>query len=436
MSELKLRIGFHTKQREVFQDPHKIRIVCAGRRWGKSRLLLNDAVLSALSFPGTVDPISPEVILLTEPTRVQATGILWLPLVALCESPEVSPYVAKINRSEYRIDFKCGKPSIIVTGANDRDGDGLRGKRIYRCYADEAQDMKPGILDTVIMPAMADTPGSRALLTLTPKGKLNHTYELIQRATSEPDTYSFYHGITADNPAVPREEIERARRTLPPRIFRQEMEASIEDFAGKVYTELSSENLIPEPFECERYFMGIDHGELYPAVGVLGLHKGTWVFMEGWTGNYKASGSAQPIPQPTVEAEIVRLARKYNIDGCYCDPSRPSAILGLRALGYQHRLPGLQKAQAAYNRIADGISQVHSLIYQRKLLFPQQGQDDRYPDRIYGLEAMMLMESYHYVTDKKGQVTEVPADGLMSHICDLIRYTIALPTAKPGEDLA
>lgn len=426
MSEVRQRVGLHRKQLEIFKDPYKIRLCCAARRFGKTRLILWDALTSALSFSGTVDPVSPEVILLTEPTRVQASGLLWKPLVSLCESEVIAPLVSSINRSEYRVDFVGGRPSIMVTGVNDRDGDGLRGKRLYRFYGDEWQDSKPSVLDTVVLPAMADTPGSRALLTFTPKGPLNHTFGLIQRAQEDPDTYSYHHARTVDNPFVLKDEVERARRTLPPRIFRQEFEASIEDFPGKVYTELSSRNLVPSAPQADRYFLGVDFGELYPALVVLGLTDGVWTYVEGWQGNHGTDREAQPVPQTVVDQEILRLARTYQISGCYCDPSRPSAILGIRAIGDAHSLPGLTRAVAGYNRIDDGISQVHSLIYQQRLVFQERPQDPGHPWRVHGTDAFTMAEAYHYKIDREGRVTEAIEDGQADHILDAIRYTVAL----------
>jgi hypothetical protein len=396
-----------------------------GRRYGKSRLLIWELILRALSFPGEIDPVSPETVIGALPTLVQAKKILWQPLVSLAET-SLAPVVKKINRSDFRIDFHGNKPSIVIAGANDSNGDRLRGLRIYFAGCDEYQDWKPGILETVLMPAMADTAGSRALLTGTPKGRLNHLFSLFEMVKQNPAEYAAFNHPTLTNPLISRVEVEAAKKRLPPRIFRQEYEASFEDFPGKIYTSLDNENQYHEILEKDwltTAILGIDWGDVNPALVVLGQLGNSWVYLEGWH-----SDTGQPVPQTVLDAELVRLSTKWEVSGSFADPSRPSSILGVRTLGKQYNLPGLRNCVAGFNRIWEGIAQVHSLIVQNRLLFLTDEPEVRRPGLVTGNDAYLLAEAYHKTTNKEGQVIEDVAPGQDDHILDALRYALSVKT--------
>jgi hypothetical protein len=421
-----INIHLHPGQQTIYRSQSRIRTAVMGRRFGKSRLGINELILRSLSFPGAIDPTSPETTLGVMPTLKQAKKVLWKPLVSLCTNTELSGAVESINRTDYTITWKHGKPPIVIAGANDSDGDRIRGFRIWYLLGDEYQDWKPGIFDSVVQPAMTDTEGSRALLTGTPKGKLNHLYEMYQRASRFPEDYQSFNMPTSSNPTIPRSEIERARLILPPRLYRQEYEASFEDFPGKIYYELDNDlnrcDSLPSGFDLT--VMGIDFGDINPAFVIWGRRGSKWYWCEGWQGNYGSEYEKNPVAQPLQDAQILRLARTWKPRITLADPSRPSAILGIRALGIEHGLPGLSNAVGAFNRIEEGLNQVHSLIYQRSLLYPRSShkphENSVSPDDAFG-----LFEAYHRKIDKDGRVTEAIEGGQDDHCPDATRYALS-----------
>lgn len=417
-----LTLKLHKGQRDVYNDPNKVRVVVCGRRWGKSKLTVYELLLRSLSFSGKVDPVSTETVLGVLPTFQAAKRILWQPLYNLCTETELSTIVEHISKVDCKITFKGGKPPIVIAGAND-GGDRLRGMRLYFVCLDEYQDMKHGTLDEVIMPATADTTGSRLLITGTPKGKLNCLATIAERAKSFPDTYSFYNLPTYTNPTIDRREVELARLTLPPRTFRQEYEASFEDFEGKIFSELGDDNQcdrLPDSFDLT--IMGLDWGDTNPAAVVWGLNKGNWYWCEAWQPD-----GALPVPEPVRDTHIKRLGSKWNVRAVYCDPSRPSSIIGIRVLGKEHNIPGLLKAVAGNNRINEGIDHVHSLIYQKKLMFPK-APIGKSKECVNGETAYLKFEAYHRKTNKEGIVTAEVAPNQDDHVIDASRY--ALVTSK------
>jgi hypothetical protein len=223
--------------------------------------------------------------------------------------------------------------------------------------------------------------------------------------------------------------IERARKTMVPRVFKQEYEASFVQFPGQVFYELSpEENRVAEaPLAFQRVILGIDFGDVNPGICVVGLAGGIWYFLEAWQPR-----GGNPVPQPIFDQELLRIATRWRPDGCFCDPSRPSAILGIRSLGREHGQPGLIKAVAGYNPIAEGCGQVHSLIYQRRLLWPMGTPGYQGPPQA-ALDGYMspsmafdLITSYHKASDSFGTVLDRIADGQDDHASvDALRYALA-----------
>ncbi len=403
-----LTLDLHQKQADVFLCPKRFKVVVCGRRFGKSRLALTKVIAKALSYQGPYDPASPPIVLCGMPTLKQARKIFWLPLV---NSLHGTPLVKSINRSNYSISFHGNRPDIVVLGLNDAEGDGARGLRIYFAALDEFQAIKPGILDEVIIPAMSDTPGSAALITGTPKGKLNHLHSLKERAETNP-TWAFFHFLTRDNPFIDRAEIEEARRTLPPRVFRQEYEASFEDFEGQIFSELTDENIIDDdavPTEFDDTWLGHDPGDLHPALCVIGLKGRNYYILDIWEGD-----GINPTPAPTIEQKAVDLCRKHDVWRSYVDPSRPLVILDFRRRGKDDDVQGMRNCAEGYNKIEQGLMILNSLFFQNRLFIPKRFQ--KFIDQC---------RSYHRKTDKDGRILDEVESGQDDHAIDTMRYVLA-----------
>lgn len=360
------------------------------------------------------------------PTAVQARPILFKPLVNLFTTTALADLVENINLTEMRIDIK-GKPSIKIAGANDRNGDRLRGNRIYFILMDECQDINPRVWTEVIRPAMSDTVGSRALMSGTPKGRLNILYSLSELAKTDPE-WSFHTYPTSSNPCIPREEIEKAKVSLPPRVYQQEYEADFVNFAGQIWTELDSNNLLDPGEELPHFdlvVMGVDHGDRHPAMVVVAREprSGCWYILDAWSPNTNGIGESQPVTREEFQQQLTLMVDTHNVDLIYCDPSRPSDILAIRNFGDKRCY---KSTVAGYNPIQSGIGQVHNLIHQNKLKIVKETSPNLKPSIVRGQLLYDYLSSYQWELDKNGQVTEVPADGNCSHICDALRYALAV----------
>lgn len=381
---------------------------CAGRTLvptHNSRLLLTKAVSAAVNFKDDYDPLSPPYVLIAMPELKQARSIHWNPLLNLLDG---HPAVKKIYKSDFRVTLKGQKPDIILRGTNENNGDSLRGLKLYFAGVDEFQDVKKSVWDNVIRPALADTKGSQALITGTPKGKTSFFYELFSNA---PDwegwnSFTFY---TSDNPFIDRDEIESAREMLPPRIFRQEFEASFEDFPGKIYTELGERHLVKDENlpEFDEHAIAVDWGDINPAIVVAGIKRDpdlgdTYYIIDTWLN----PNPKDAVPQEEHTREIIARAKKYDTEVGYADPSQPGRILSSRR-------GGMRYLKAGYNRISEGNGIVNTLLSQNRLFIAESCKDFYHE-----------MEAYHR-KEKDGQILEEVARDQDDHRCDATRYLLA-----------
>jgi hypothetical protein len=123
--------------------------------------------------------------------------------------------------------------------------DDLRGSGLFFVLVDEWADCKWAAWEEVLrpmlstceylIPGVGKCKGGHALRIGTPKG-FNHCFDTYRdgQADGEPDHKSWlYTSLQGGN--VPAEELDAARRKMDPRTFRQEYEASFENYAGVVY---------------------------------------------------------------------------------------------------------------------------------------------------------------------------------------------------------
>ena len=419
-------LGLHRYQREVMSSPARYKLLLCGRRFGKTRLQVGGAIADVFEFQGQIDPLAPSYVMLGLPTLKQARKVLWAPLKVWLAHPEVKPWVAKIDNAAYTVDFHGGLPPIQVVGFNDAGGDNLRGTRLYSLRGDEWQDVNPVVWKEVLRPAMADTPGSRGTFTFTPKGKLNHCYRLWEAATDNA-AWQRWHFLTADNPYVPRAEIEQARLDMAPRAFRQEFEASFEDYPGQIYAIAPENRTLRIPLDPEVAVIGIDWGDVNPAFVLYGRVGQVWHCLEGW----RNPSPGVPCPMSLQLEALASMARRWPMAiASFADPSRPSNILDVRNYGRAHGLEALTNCRSGFNRIEEGIGQIQNMLHRGCLVYAGENPYDHLgveppPGYVGPGEIADLMASYHRkVVDEV--VTETIADGQDDHLVDATRYALAM----------
>lgn len=263
-----LEILLHPAQMEVFHDPHQFRILVAGRRFGKTWLCAYIMLVSALSKPnGRYFIISPSYF---------QTKLMWEMVVNIAPRE----YVDKIMLGDLYIQFTNGSRVYAKSGDNPHV---LRGIGLDGVIFDETAQIQEVVWEEVIEPALIDRNGW-AVFIGTPRGK-NWFYKLFLRGfDKEFKDYKSFHYTTGDNPFIPRDYIEKKRKSLPEVIFRQEIMGEFLEGGGTVFRGLEKicTAVAKEPEPGELYTIGVDLGrhEDFTVISVGNLRTREQVYLE------------------------------------------------------------------------------------------------------------------------------------------------------------
>ncbi len=214
----------HQPHQEVFKDPSRFRVVCAGRRFGKSYLSVYILLEAAYKTPNGL-------YYFISPTFSQSRSIIW----DVLKEKVIPELVAKINESRLEITLING--AKIILKSSDRSSS-MRGVSLNAVVMDEVSSFRD-FTDTwqkIIRPALSDKQGF-ALFISSPAGR-DHLYDLYIAAKELEDWNSFQF-TTIDGGYVPAKEIEAARADMDIKSFRSEFLATFESWDGLVVPDFS-----------------------------------------------------------------------------------------------------------------------------------------------------------------------------------------------------
>lgn len=231
-------------QKAVADSPARFKVVCAGRRSGKTYLAIRQMCWYA-RIPNR------EVFYVTSSYRA-AKMIVWKTLKNRLQDLR---WIAKINESELSITLK-NRSTISLKGSENIAA--LRGIKLAYCVIDEAAFCDPDLFPEVIRPALADSQGD-AMFISTPAGKSNYFYDLFVAASETPG-WQTWQMTTIQAGMVPDHEIESAKSDMSVSQFRQEFEASFEDIGTRLaYAFTREQNVTPYVGETPReLIIGVD----------------------------------------------------------------------------------------------------------------------------------------------------------------------------------
>ena len=244
-------------QRQIWDSNSRFKLLCSGRRFGKTYLCIARLITWAASKPNSLNWY------VTANYRM-AKQIAWRQLKAM-----VPPNIC-VKRNETDLLIELSNGSIIsLKGAENADS--LRGVSLSSLVIDEAAYVKQDAWEMVLRPALSDQGGPAWFIT-TPAG-LNWFHDLWEQSQEQDDWATFsYTTIQGGN--VPADEVEAARRTLDERTFRQEYLASFETLSGRVYPDFSDENISEDARDTgAEIYWGTDFNVSVMA-GVLGSRVG------------------------------------------------------------------------------------------------------------------------------------------------------------------
>lgn len=231
-----MKIALHRNQGIVFRSTSRFKVVAAGRRFGKT-------VMACVVLFHEALKVKDRVFWLVAPTYGQAKELAWDILLRMIP-PELM--AKKPNESELKITLRNGS-TIHLKGADNPDT--LVGRGLSGLVIDEVAKIRnhKRVWEEILRPSLSDYKGF-CLFISTPQGK-DYFWELFLRGQRKENDFESWQFKTEDNPFIDRSEIKEAKASLNDRYFKQEYEASFEDYTGLIWPELDEKVHIIDRFE-------------------------------------------------------------------------------------------------------------------------------------------------------------------------------------------
>lgn len=330
----------------VARDRHRFRVICCGRRWGKTTLAVEEMKGRAM--------FTNAVIAYIAPTYQQARDIAWETL-----KRELQGAIKSVNESRLEIKLnntKAGESMIKLYGWESIES--VRGQAFDMLVIDEVAMMRNfwTSWQEVMSPTLLDRKGEVMFIS-TPKG-FNHFYELFNLELNKekyPD-YKSFHFTTYDNPHMSPTDIEAEKQKITETRFAQEYLADFKKVEGLVYKEFDRSRHLYDTLPANTHFEilgGVDFGYTHPAAVIH-------VYKNPATGDYYVEN--EWYQKSRTEAQIADYVQSCGFNRVYPDPENPSAIqvLALKGINVREVVKGK-------NSVKNGIDRVRDLFKQNKL---------------------------------------------------------------------
>ena len=390
----------HQAQKEIVNDLHRFRVVNCGRRFGKT-------TLSVLEIIGKAVIKENQKIAYIAPTYQQARDIAWnefkqhLPIGSS----------AQPDYNESRLEVKVNNGSLIqLKGWESIES--LRGQSFHYLVIDEIAMMRNFWINwqEVIRPTLTDYKGE-VLFISTPKG-FNHFYDLynMQDDPEKGEDYKSFHYTSYDNPFIPVDELNKAKKEVTEDRFAQEYLADFRKTQGLVYKEFDRDkHLVGEEEFPEHYIKkmaGLDFGFTNPTA-VYTIYKDHdaryWI-----TDEYYKTGKT--------DEEVAEYVAAMEYQEVYPDPNNAPGVEVLR-----RKRVNLRDVIKGKESVTNGINVVRELFKQNRLFIDKDCKN-----------LIWELETYSYPDKKdKHNEDEVPIKE-NDHAMDAIRYALMMESSGIG----
>lgn len=375
-------------QENIIADTHRFRVVVCGRKFGKTTLDSEELIANAISNLN-------RRVMYMAPTLGDARRLMWDKL-----KQRMGKAIIKENdtRLELKVATVKGGTSDIFLGSWELVQN-YRGDEFDFILCDEVQEYRNFFIgwQEALRPTLTPRQGI-AMFTGTPKG-YNHLYDLYNIEYADEDWKSFKF-TTYDNPYIPPEEIEKAKRELPEERFAQEYLADFRKSEGLVFKEFDRKRHVFD-FEVtgySEYLAGVDFGYTNPtAIPQVKVKDG----------NYYVTDLLYRTGMTDEEVADYALSRRFH--KVYPDPEAPAAIEVMRRKGVNVR-----DVVKGKDSISTGINKVRELFKQNKLFIHKSC-----------ISLIEELEMYSYAEKTAfHNSNEVPQDEY-NHAIDALRYIVS-----------
>jgi hypothetical protein len=399
-------------QKRVKNDPHRFKVIVAGARSGKTKLAIDWLSTEA---PQDDMRLGDSMSWYIGPTYAQAEDIAWGMLKNNIRPLQEQGLVRRIYEGDMSIEL-IGGQWIQLKGGDKPDS--LRGVKLRRLAQDEVPSQKREVWEEVLAPRTSDYLAP-CMFIGTPKG-FDHFHDLAilegkrdkDGNLLHPDWKTFYVK-TSEAGTLLQSELDRARRDMDPRVFRQEYEASFETFGGQVFGDFSRDkHVTKEPIKFNpgmEYCNGMDFGWSAPTV-VLFINVDAKENVYVW-GEYARRETAIP----EIAKYIINAAKPARPTLIGCDPagdarnealgtssvSELRAVFGYAVVKYRNKYAGV---------IQDRVNQIRKWLRNIKLFISP-----------VCVNLIQAFDIYRYPDPKDNIQSEMPLkDGISDHWIDAL----------------
>jgi PBSX family phage terminase large subunit len=399
-----MKVSLSNWQTTVWDDPHRYKVINAGRRAGKTMLVTLKMVDFATRQSG-------KQIWYIAPTYKQAKQIVWEMLKQFIPKS----LVLKWNETDLTVILKT-QSKISLKGADNPDS--LRGVKIDLAIFDEvAFFARWDEVWKILRPTLADSKADAWFIS-TPNG-FNHFKHLADNFVPNgayklfrDDDVNYFHFTTYDNPYIDKEEIEMMKAEMDEDSFAQEIMGEFRKLVGLIYKDFSREtHMVDVPFDKFStnwtFSRALDFGFSHKtALGYFAISPDMKeIYM--YDGLYQEGLTEYDIANVC----LVKDAGRY-INNPVADSAQPMSIEELKKYGVN-----FSPVEKGRDSVKHGISKVAELLKIRK--------DTGKPTLMFNRDLNWVadeMEKYRWMERKTdGKVMEVPYkkdDDAM----DMIRY--------------
>lgn len=242
-------------QREVQKSDARFKVICAGRRSGKSLYVTNDPKDGIVS-----DLLIPNQYVWVVAPNYDLTQRVWVPIVQLArfKFPDVIKRIWD-TKGAFRLETHLG---TTIEAKSAEDPEKLVGAGLTKIIIDEAALIKKKAWYESLRPTLIGTKTTKvgkAIFIGTPKGK-NHFYDLWLNGKdpNKPEWESWRYS-SYDNEYLDKKELDKLTKDMPEYEYRQEILAEFEETAEQVFRNIKKNIKYTVQID-EPHVMGIDLG--------------------------------------------------------------------------------------------------------------------------------------------------------------------------------
>jgi PBSX family phage terminase large subunit len=314
----------------------------------------------------------------------------------------LNPKLQKFYKQQRGIIEFPNKKRIYIRSAERPES--IEGFKVGWAWGDEAG--KWGVDAWINLQARVAMEQGQTFLTTTPDTMNWLYYDFYDRYLKGDKDFKVVQWKSIDNPYFPKEEYERAKRTMTPLNFRRRYEGTFERMEGLVYALDSSHILEPFKINKKDCIAGVDFGWTNPSAVIVVMIDNDGVF-HIVDEHYRENQTTDEL------IEVCKNLRdKYGITKFYPDPAEPDRIEEMRRSGLNVR--------EVKKDVLAGISEVQSLLLQHKIKV--------FKNCKYTIEEF---NKYHFESAEESKNQKEKPLPFFDHLMDALRYALTTYSYTP-----